>query len=125
MPLSQPVNSSSKFGNGSQQGNHKEECILLPDRIKPGLGRTYKQDQKEICRNHVLTCSICFGTCHACLSSSFHNIVFDKRMNSCHVQMLQCVHGSTGIVWHTFSPLYDDISQNPFGHLTGTCVDLV
>ena len=38
---------------------------------------------------------------------------------------LQCVHGSTGIVWHTFSPLYDDISQNPFGHLTGTHVDLV
>ena len=38
---------------------------------------------------------------------------------------IQCVHGSTGIVWHTFSPLYDDISQNPFGHLTGTCVDLV
>ena len=23
------------------------------------------------------------------------------------------------------SPLYDDVSQNPFGHLTSTCMDLV
>ena len=27
------------------------------------------------------------------------------------MHILQCVHGSTGIVWHTFSPLYDDISK--------------
>ena len=37
---------------------------------------------------------------------------------------LHCVLSSTGILWHTFSPFYDDISQNHFGHLTCTNVDL-
>ena len=38
---------------------------------------------------------------------------------------IQCVLGSTAIVWHPFSPLHVDISKNPFGNLMGTCVDLV
>ena len=38
------------------------------------------------------------------------------EQNKANYLKLQCVHGSTGIVWHTFSPLYDDISHNPFGH---------
>ena len=41
------------------------------------------------------------------------------------LSLLQCVLGSTGIVRHMVSPVYDVVSQNPFGHLTGTCVDLV
>ena len=48
-----------------------------------------------------------------------------KIGNVCVLVNLQCVRGSNSIVCHTFSPLYDDVSQNPFGHLTGTYVDLV
>ena len=42
-----------------------------------------------------------------------------------HATVLQCVHGTTSIVCHTFSPWYEDVSKKPFRHLTGRHVDLV